>query len=318
VWIQKDYAALNSEYRNISVNLTDNQLGLYSGAKNSVLDLKDVSEIRIYFDSDSGEETGVLFLDDLTFYPANRSSFVANDTLSDKNDSFVYAPLGASGINLLGIDSVSPNITELKIDAKEIVVGDYVKNLPLVTAKALDTGSGVATWNIYIINAENDVVILSEEGNGASVVNTAVDISFQTSSALSDGRYFVKIEAQDKDGNLQSLISNEFNVVTDFKITELGNFPNPFNPNNEATKIEYQLTKEADVSIYIYSISGEKLWQQKMGVGEPGTMAGYNKIEWDGINNFGEVVANGPYIAYVVAKSGSDKRVGKRKLLVLK
>jgi hypothetical protein len=323
VWLQQDSAVLNNDYNRVLAILTEEHWRLYSDStvNNKVIDFNEITEIRIYFDSEFELGTVKIFLDNLTFYPVEKEILLtkaAQDNGYVKKIASDYTFLRNISANLLATDTVSPNITELTIDAKEILSGDYISNTPLITAKVSDTNSGVATWNISVINTETDTVVMTEEGNANSVINTPVDISFQVNSVLDDGRYTVKVEVLDTDANKQTLVSNEFNVVSEFKITELGNFPNPFNPNNETTKIEYQLTKEADVDIYIFSISGEKLWQKKMSTGETGATAGYNKIEWDGINSFGEVVANGPYIAYVVAKNGSDKSVGKRKILVLK
>ena len=71
------------------------------------------------------------------------------------------------------------------------------------------------------------------------------------------------------------------------------NYPNPFNPE---TWIPYQLSKQADVTVSIYSVDGRLvrtlvLGHQSAGVYQSKSRAAY----WDGRNNVGERVASGIY-----------------------
>ncbi|MBC8233132.1 T9SS type A sorting domain-containing protein, partial [bacterium] len=71
------------------------------------------------------------------------------------------------------------------------------------------------------------------------------------------------------------------------------NYPNPFNPE---TWIPFQLEKDADVSISIYSMSGELvktlyLGKQKAGFYSTKPKSAY----WDGRDNLGEKVSSGVY-----------------------
>ena len=108
-------------------------------------------------------------------------------------------------------------------------------------------------------------------------------------------------------------------MTSKFSINDCLNGPNPFNPNKEVTKIQYQLTQDADVKICIYTISGEQVFKGDYKAGSEGGMVGFNSIVWDGRDKFNEIVANGVYIAYLIAKStGGDVEVGKVKIAVLK
>ena len=73
----------------------------------------------------------------------------------------------------------------------------------------------------------------------------------------------------------------------------LPNYPNPFNPE---TWIPYQLAVPANVSISIYSASGQlvqtlELGHRSVGIYESRSRAAY----WDGKNTLGEPVASGVY-----------------------
>ena len=73
----------------------------------------------------------------------------------------------------------------------------------------------------------------------------------------------------------------------------LANYPNPFNPE---TWIPYQLAKPSEVTLTVYSATGEvvrtlELGHQPAGKYQTQSRAAY----WDGTNTLGETVASGIY-----------------------
>ena len=94
------------------------------------------------------------------------------------------------------------------------------------------------------------------------------------------------------------------------------NYPNPFNPAvGEETEIEYQLTRDADVTIYIFNTIGQLIKKIDCASGATGGTAGYNKVAWNGYSDFAEIVGNDVYLVRVV--SGGSV-IGKNKIAVLK
>ena len=88
-------------------------------------------------------------------------------------------------------------------------------------------------------------------------------------------------------------------VLTPKETALLANYPNPFNPE---TWIPYHLSKDADVSISIYTIDGKlvrtlDLGHQPAGMYQNRSRAAY----WDGRNAFGEPVASGVYFYTLTA-----------------
>lgn len=123
--------------------------------------------------------------------------------------------------------------------------------------------------------------------------------------------YFVK--AQDIHNNLsKAAIGNvvlsaggETEMPKEFSMSQ--NYPNPFNPS---TKIDYQLPVDANVSIEIYNLSGEKISD----LVNRGQSAGYYTIEVK------KELPSGVYFYKLTAK---DNATGKnfitiKKLMVLK
>lgn len=75
--------------------------------------------------------------------------------------------------------------------------------------------------------------------------------------------------------------------------------PNPFNP---MTTIQYGIPEASNVKLMIYNISGHvirTLVQSELD-------AGYYSVQWDGINDYGQPVSSGTYIARIQAGSFTD------------
>ena len=210
----------------------------------------------------------------------------------------------------------APVISSLQLNGQTLVGGDFCSSTPLITALLNEPDSGVATWNISLLDSSSTVV-QSHTVSGNSVTGSAIVVSWNVTSALANGRYTAKVSARDVAGNVGTLTSAQFTVGS-FDLTKVMNSPNPFNPNKNSTFIEYQLSKSARILIYIYSISGERLWTKIIEAGSTGGTIGYNSVEWNGRNDFGEIVANGAYVAYVFAEIEGQKKIGKVKMLVLK
>jgi hypothetical protein len=105
-----------------------------------------------------------------------------------------------------------------------------------------------------------------------------------------------------------------------FNITQAGgkidvisrpiNYPNPFNPDQRSTTIRYELSRDARITLNIYNINGQRIWQQVFGPGSDGGKAGVNEVLWDGYTNFSQVVPNGIYV-FQIESGGETLATGK-------
>ena len=87
------------------------------------------------------------------------------------------------------------------------------------------------------------------------------------------------------------------------------NYPNPFNPD---TWIPYQLAKDAEVTIKIYSATGQLVRTMNLGYKNAGLYMSQDKTAyWNGKNDNGEPVASGVYLYSIQAGdfTGSKKMV---------
>ncbi|PKL92029.1 MAG: hypothetical protein CVV21_04590 [Candidatus Goldiibacteriota bacterium HGW-Goldbacteria-1] len=81
-----------------------------------------------------------------------------------------------------------------------------------------------------------------------------------------------------------------------------GTFPNPF---RKEAQIVYYLTAEADVTVKIYTVSGEVVFESEPVKG----LHGINSFLWDGRNKNRNPVASGLYIYRIQAASAKGEKV---------
>ena len=82
-------------------------------------------------------------------------------------------------------------------------------------------------------------------------------------------------------------------------IVGISAYPNPF-----ATRVsfDFEVTPPGEVEIRIYTIAGEKVATITRPLGDPAPLT------WNGTNQNGEEVADGVYIAYILAEGISETR----------
>ena len=94
---------------------------------------------------------------------------------------------------------------------------------------------------------------------------------------------------------------------------------NPFNPSTGPTALKYSLSKDADITIYIFNIRGERIWEYRAAAGSQGGKIGENEVPWDGITTFRDYASSGVYIVRVTAMvDGGLKTLSKTKIALIK
>ncbi len=98
-------------------------------------------------------------------------------------------------------------------------------------------------------------------------------------------------------------------LLTSFEL--FPNYPNPFNPD---TWLPYHLARSSDVTISIYSISGQLVRILSLGRKEAGFYTDKGKAaHWNGKNDSGEELASGLY--FCVMRAGNFTKT--RKMLLV-
>jgi hypothetical protein len=230
--------------------------------------------------------------------------------------------------NIIGLQSISMEITDRsgrKIDAGAIVTDTgsnfYVDNQPRAQSQIIDVNlvfqfadlniiSGLDVVAEFRLSPREDAtvdrfVIRIDSGSFNAEIVSGPDAGQPVIvSSLFDQTFMIDIQ--------EKIIDDEF--AASFK-----NYPNPFNPNLESTEIIYVLPTDADVDIYIYTLTGQKVRHLHYKAGSNGGSQGLNSgLLWDGRNGSGEMVLSGAYIAMIDVGTENQTLTARLKMAVVR
>jgi len=134
-----------------------------------------------------------------------------------------------------------------------------------------------------------------------ALANVSLKILSEVASANLTGEAFVN---ENRTQALEQLSIRQ--IPSEFALEQ--NYPNPFNPT---TNIRFQLADEANVSVIVYNILGNKVRNL---VQNERKQAGYYTVEWDGMNDAGQLLPSGTYLYHITAGSFSATK----KMLLIK
>ena len=84
------------------------------------------------------------------------------------------------------------------------------------------------------------------------------------------------------------------------KIYNAYNFPNPF---SRSTKFIFEITKNAQLTLELFTLGGRRIKRFSYN----NLQVGYNYVNWNGRNSFGDTIANGVYIYVLKATNANQK-----------
>ncbi|MBA4251427.1 MAG: hypothetical protein C0425_10585 [Chlorobiaceae bacterium] len=170
-------------------------------------------------------------------------------------------------------------------------------------------------FEVHRANVNNNTEELNWEkigfvqGHGNS--NSPKNYSF-TDNTNAGSNFAFRLKQLDNDGQFEfsKVIKVKVELVTPKEFSLKQNYPNPFNPS---TKIEYQLPFDANVTIELYGITGEKIAD----LIKTEQSAGYYTLD---VNGNSLNLTSGVYIYRMVAVGKTDTKafVSVKKMLMLK
>ena len=152
--------------------------------------------------------------------------------------------------------------------------------------------------------------------SGQSTITT-YSVSLSDDFTLESGIRALSITARDTDGKESTLTVNGLQVYNNVAVQGTPmSYPNPFKPAaNQSTTIKYTLTKDADIMLRIYDVTGRQVYSRLCAEGvDEGAKAGINYVSYNGRDAFGNALGNGLY-HYFIVHQGSV--VGRGQLAVL-
>lgn len=165
------------------------------------------------------------------------------------------------------------------------------------------TSSEINNQGFDVERSDNGINSWNKVGfvKGSGTTNQEKDYKF-TDSKLQSGKYKYRLKQVDYNGNFEYYtLQNEINITVPGKFVLSQNYPNPFNP---ATKIEFQISSQENVSLVVSDITGRTITT----LVNKNLEAGYYKIDFDGSK-----LSSGIY--FYTLKAGNNVSVKKMVLM---
>jgi len=298
-----------------------------------------VWENKIYFGGDSGrlyglyKETG----EEVEGYPTDRSLLIAKNGPISTANGLVYAnngwrtsavnaengsdivwqsePVpyregGVSGnINYQGVTIGENEIISVYPGRNTIIVYEMPSPTATSTITPTHTATGTQTPTLTITLTQTATLTHTNTPT-LTVTQTITPSSTQTATSTQTPVLSSTATATLTDTETVTATQTPYVQEPDFYLKIITNYPNPF---DSETHIVYELGRAADITLKIFTLSGERA-AELQGSGMPGK----NSIRWDGKNHAGYEAASGIYIYSIEAVSGEEKDRKWSKMAVLR
>ena len=202
-------------------------------------------------------------------------------------------------------DDRTPPIIDVTFDGVHIMDGEIVSAKPEIFVRLIDENPNQKVDDVELF----DISLKKPDGSIEKIQPDDPNLSFTAATegneasilyypTLSDGLYTLIVDASDRAGNFSSdrAYEVEFNIITESKISNVLNYPNPF---STSTQFIFTLTGDKvpdNMAIQIYTASG--IIVRTIDKSELGPLrVGLNRTEytWDGTDDYGDKLANGVY-----------------------
>ena len=237
-------------------------------------------------------------------YGSGKISYYANNDFVDAIGSYSNFIVGGASENN-NADDQGPDITVYMND-REFVEGETVNDNPLLIADIFDesgintVGNGIGHDIVAYLDGNTSKSISLNEYYSAELNSYKKGTVLYTYTNLEDGVHTLTIKAWDVYNN-SSEKTISFNVSGNIKpnITELKNYPNPFDNETKIAVTHNQFNERLNTTVSIYSFEGRLVKQ----IGPEDIQAdGYflPEIQWDGTDGNGNRMRKGLYVYHVI------------------
>lgn len=224
---------------------------------------------------------------------------------SEGTGTFKNMIVGGTAVDL--VDHEGPKL-HLHFGNPDFAPGDYAPANPTLVVEISDSLSGV---NIAGDIGHQIIMILDQDYSSPKDLTEFFQYdegSFTSGKVtypmrdIEPGEHTIQIKAWDNSNN-SSIIESAFTVLSDEELNVRNplNYPNPM---KEQTTFTFELSRDAEVTLKIFSVAGRLLKEFEPVQGQ----IGYNIFPetWDGTDQDGDKLANGIYLYKIIARAVED------------
>ena len=243
-----------------------------------------------------------------------------NESMKDANGSFNNITIGGHAKNPI-LDDQGPDI-KLFMNTDKFISGGITNENPDLLAYIEDdigintAGTGIGHDITAVLDGKsNDPIVLNDfyEAEKDDFTKGSIRYPFKN---LTPGRHTLTVKVWDIANN-SSEATIDFVVVksSEINITQVMNYPNPFNTNTQFFFEHNQAGVSLEVDINIFSMSGKLAKTIQTNIQTEGFTS--ESISWDGTDDYGNKLAKGIYFYRVGVQTHDGKRAEKFEKLVI-
>lgn len=233
------------------------------------------------------------------------------------NENFVVGGTADS----VAADGIGPAV-KLYMDDEKFVFGGLTNENPLFIAKLFDEngintiGRGIGRELTLIIDGDNSKSVSVNDYYKAKTNSYQEGEIRYPLKNISSGKHTATLKSYDTYNNF-SENTTEFVVASNEKLAlqYVLNYPNPFTSNTTFHFDHNKVGENLTVIIYVYTVSG-KLAKTLTAQVTPAT-SHFDQLTWNGLDDYGDKLANGVYIYKVQVKSMTGKTAEATQKLVI-
>jgi hypothetical protein len=304
-------------------SLMPEQLGSTINITGEAVDATRIKEIKYRI-----RKNGAVFADWSTggTYDSDTVNYSISETLSDGTYTFDVKAIDVAdhesavlSSNPITISIQSPAIT-LNVGGANVFTLDsidppiIVDPNPHISVSIVD-GNDIfsSSLSIFKIVSAGEVLVDQVDIGGGASPHTG---SYDFANELEEGIYRISVVADDEAG-----YSSTLNIIIEVHsgglkvLSRPYNYPNPFRPGTDSITIKYELSRDSNTRLLVYDLAGNPVRTFNFAAGQNGGKAGDNTPVWDGKNNFGQRVPNGPYLYFIIV---NGKVIGRGEMAAYK
>ncbi|MHC1736432.1 MAG: C25 family cysteine peptidase [Ignavibacteriaceae bacterium] len=228
-----------------------------------------------------------------------------------KDNNFFEIPFKVLKDTTTPVNTATVNIT---FDDYEISSGELVSPKPRIKFFLNYSGTfpieDTAAVNYYLDNQR----IYHTMMDSVTLDTIGKKLSMTYKPLLSDGEHTIRVTGKDIIGNSSNEYEIYFSVITEMKILQAYNYPNPMKDNTHFTMNLSQIPDE--LQLKIYTVAGRLI--KEMTLNGSNLKIGFNSLPWDGRDQDGDLIANGVYLYKIILKKDNKSVSITEKLAIVK
>jgi hypothetical protein len=217
---------------------------------------------------------------------------------------------------ILRPDSTRP-LLEVFLDGNPPYDGDYVRSTPDLLLKLSQVKSPVVNQDRFILKLDDTLITAGDTRVTFTPATGSEPAQLLFKPDLAEGEHRLTINARtnsdvyalDNDLVIRLLVSSSFSLQ------QVTNYPNPFSVSTAFTWISTGSAPPQELKVKIYTAAGRLI--RTIDADPADLRIGFNSMQWDGMDQDGDRLANGVYFYKVIARGqgGQSEYIGKLSVL---